>query len=487
MFEVEPEIRGKTFDDFLFRPQKGIIEHRDDVELRSRFSRNISLNFPIVSANMDTVTESRMAIAAAQHGGLGIIHRNLSIEEQAKEVEKAKRAENFIIPNPYTILASKTVKEAKWLMERKKVGTLPVVNESNELLGLLTDTMILFCNDDLQLVSDWMLGIGGGLQFSKEKITSAEEARQELLRWKVTKLPLVDGGFKLKGLIMARDIHRLLRHKVANKDSNGRLRVGAAIGAVGDFLKRADALIKAGVDVLVMDIAHGHSAAMEQGVKEFRRYFPNFELVCGNVATWEGALFLKNLGVDGIKVGVGPGLGCRTRLETGAGVAQLQAIREVYLALGGDPPIIADGGVRNDKDFFMALALGGADCVMVGSDLAGTDEAPGDLIPEPGTNRRSKIYRGMTAPEAKLDYGNDNPDDKRAIRFVEGEERKVPYQGSVNDIFTRIRDHLQGSVSYAGEKTLEEARTKMVQNPLKYFGIISEATKRESKFLNPAD
>ncbi len=477
--KIEPKIVGKTFDDFLLRPQKGIVEHRGDVELKSAFSRNISLNFPIVSANMDTVTESKMAIAIAQHGGIGIIHRNLSIAGQAKEAEETKRAENFIIANPYTILSSKTIREAKRLMEQKNVGTLPVVNKSNELLGLLTDTMILFCDDDSQSVFNWMLEINRGLQFSKKEILSAQEARQELLRWKVTKLPLVDGMFKLKGLIMARDIDRLLRHKVTNKDSNGRLRVGAAIGATGDFLERAAELIRVGVDVLVMDIAHGHSTAMEKGVKEFREKFPDFELICGNTATREGALFLKELGADGIKVGVGPGLGCRTRLETGAGVAQLQAIREIYLALRGELPIIADGGVRHDKDFWIALAFG-ADCVMVGSHLAGTDEAPGDIITEPGTGLKSKIYRGMTAPEAKLENSGDAPEDKRTIQFIEGQERKVPYRGAVNDVLNRIREHLQGSVSYMGEKTLEEARKKTIDDPLKFFTLLSEAAKRES-------
>ena len=477
-FSVEDIFVGKTFDDFSIEPQLGVVEHRENVQLKTRFSKNIGLNLPLVAANMDTVTGPKMCIAMAQHGGIGILPRSaaIPISLQTEWAKKVKRAENFIIAKPYIILISNTVGEARRLMELKKVGTLPVVNESNELLGLLTDTMVLFCDDDSDSVSDWMLKINGGLQFSRKEILSAQEARQELLRWKISKLPLVDSQFKLRGLIMAKDINRLLRHKVANKDSNGRLRVGAAIGATGDYLERADELIKVGVDVIVIDIAHAHNeAVLSKAVEKFREKFGDFELVCGNVATFEGACFLKDLGVQGIKVGIGSGHGCLTRIKTGVGVPQVHAVRSAWHALkDNDIPVVSDGGVRQTGHIPIALAVG-ASSVMVGSMLAGTDEALGRLIRDPLTGASKKEYRGMTSPQAKLATSSED-----SIKNVEGRSEEVPYRGGVAEILKSIQQDLQSMVSYSGEADLESARLKFVQDPLQFLVPLSPAAIQES-------
>ena len=477
-FSVEDIFVGKTFDDFSIEPQLGVVEHRENVQLKTRFSKNIGLNLPLVAANMDTVTGPKMCIAMAQHGGIGILPRSaaIPISLQTEWAKKVKRAENFIIAKPYIILVSNTVGEARRLMELKKVGTLPVVNESNELLGLLTDTMVLFCDDDSDSVSDWMLKINGGLQFSRKEILSAQEARQELLRWKISKLPLVDSQFKLRGLIMAKDINRLLRHKVANKDSNGRLRVGAAIGATGDYLERADELIKVGVDVIVIDIAHAHNeAVLSKAVEKFREKFGDFELVCGNVATFEGACFLKDLGVQGIKVGIGSGHGCLTRIKTGVGVPQVHAVRSAWHALkDNDIPVVSDGGVRQTGHIPIALAVG-ASSVMVGSMLAGTDEALGRLIRDPLTGASKKEYRGMTSPQARLATSSED-----SVKNVEGRSEEVPYRGSVAEILKSIQQDLQSMVSYSGEADLESARLKFAQDPLQFLVPLSPAAVQES-------
>jgi len=477
-FSVEDIFVGKTFDDFSIEPQLGVVEHRENVQLKTRFSKNIGLNLPLVAANMDTVTGPKMCIAMAQHGGIGILPRSaaIPISLQTEWAKKVKRAENFIIAKPYIILISNTVGEARRLMELKKVGTLPVVNESNELLGLLTDTMVLFCDDDSDSVSDWMLKINGGLQFSRKEILSAQEARQELLRWKISKLPLVDSQFKLRGLIMAKDINRLLRHKVANKDSNGRLRVGAAIGATGDYLERADELIKVGVDVIVIDIAHAHNeAVLSKAVEKFREKFGDFELVCGNVATFEGACFLKDLGVQGIKVGIGSGHGCLTRIKTGVGVPQVHAVRSAWHALkDNDIPVVSDGGVRQTGHIPIALAVG-ASSVMVGSMLAGTDEALGRLIRDPLTGASKKEYRGMTSPQARLATSSED-----SVKNVEGRSEEVPYRGSVAEILKSIQQDLQSMVSYSGEADLESARLKFAQDPLQFLVPLSPAAVQES-------
>lgn len=478
-FFVEDIFVGKTFADFTLNPQCGVVEHRKAVSLTSRFSRNISLNLPVVAANMDTVTGPKMCIAMAQEGGIGILPRSdaISIAMQAGWVREVKRAENFIIENPYWILKDKTIGEARTEMTRRNVNTLLVVDAAGELTGMLTTRGISLCQSDSELLRDWMKAkMGGGLIFSRKNITSLQMAAEELKRLRVTKLPLVNKDFKVTGLITSKDIASLMKSHLANKDARGRLRVGAAIGAMGDFLERAAELIKEGVDVIVMDTAHAHNrAVVKPAIENFRKKFGDFELVCGNVATYEGTSFLRDLDVDGIKVGIGSGYGCRTRLQTSSGVPQVQAIRAAWSAVR-EETIISDGGVRHNGHIAQALLLG-ADNVMVGSILAGTDETPGEIIYDPGTGLKYKIYRGMTSPEAK----SEQTDSSEEIKNVEGQSRRVPYTGgSVKEILTGIRHDLQSMVSYAGEESLQEAVKKISPNPAAYLISLSAAAQEES-------
>lgn len=479
-FHVEKFFVGKTFDDFSIPPQMGVVRHREEVSLKTRFSQNISLNFPLVAANMDTVTGPKMCVAMARHGGIGILPRSgaISIELQTKWAEEVKRAENFIIRDPYTISENQTIGEARAKMKEKEVGTLLVTGERNDLVGMVTERGIILCLNDLEPVTDWMQKrMGGGLQFSKSRITKIEEAVSELRKYGVNKLPLIDGlTFEIEGLITAKDIASLLKHKWVNKDKEGRLRVGAAIGATGDYLERAGELIKAGVDVVVMDVAHAHNkAVLLKAVEKFREKFGGFELVCGNVATFEGACFLRDLGVQGIKVGIGSGHGCLTRIKTGVGVPQVHAVRSVWHALKEtDIPVISDGGVRQTGHISIALAVG-ASSVMVGSMLAGTDEALGQLIRDPLTGVSKKEYRGMTSPQAKFSANTSD-----SIKNVEGRSEEVPYRGSVAGILQSIQQDLQSMVSYSGEAGLENARLKFAQDPLKFLIPLSPAAVQES-------
>ncbi len=488
-FLVEDVFVGKTFNDFTLNPQGGVVEHRGDVSLASRFSRNIPLNLPVVAANMDTVTGPKMCIAVAQEGGIGILPRSdsISIMRQAQWVREVKRAENFIIEKPYFVLETDTVGKARAEMASRNVNTLLVVSPAEEeLVGMITTRGICLCLNDTEIAGDWMKKrMGGGLAFSKNNITSLQMAAEELKRFGVTKLPLVDKDFKIKGLITSKDIASLIKNSSANKDTKGRLRVGAAIGATGDYLERAVALIEEGVDVIVMDTAHAHNlAVVRPAIENFRKKFNRFELVCGNVATFEGAGFLNDLGVDGIKVGIGSGYGCRTRLQTSAGVPQVQAIRAAWQGINrnGKPDylfgvsIISDGGVRYNGHIALALLLG-ASSVMVGSMLAGTDETPGEMVNDPADNSKYKIYRGMTSPEAKLEQASFSSE----IKNVEGQSRRVPYTGgSVKEILAGIRHDLQSMVSYAGEKCLQDAMKKINLNPAAYLIPLSVAAQDES-------
>lgn len=477
-FFVEDIFVGKTFGDFTINPQCGLVKHRADVSLQTKFSSNIPLNLPVVAANMDTVTGPEMCIAMAQEGGIGILPRSdsISIEQEAGWVREVKRSENFIIENPYCVRETDTVSQARMEMRKRNVQTLLVVGQNENLAGMVTDQGIGLCMSDSSLVADWMKKlVGGEMVFSKRNISSIEEAIDELTRLKVTKLPLVDGNFKIKGLITSKDIANLAKNSRANKDTKGRLRVGAAIGATGDYLERAAALIETGADVIVMDTAHAHNAAvMELAVERFRSKFGAMELVCGNVATYRAGEFLQDLGVDGIKVGIGSGYGCRTRLETWVGVPQVQAVRAVFRATA--LPIISDGGVRHHGQIALALVLG-ASSVMVGTLLAGTIETPGEIISDPAGGASYKVYRGMTSPEAKL--GGVGSSDK--IKNVEGQSQKVSYTGkSVKEILRRIRHGLQSMVSYAGEKSLSEAIRKVSENPTEYLIPLSQASQDES-------
>jgi len=481
---MESEFAGKTFDDFLFRPRCGRVSSRREVDLTGRLSRGHSLALPIVSANMDSVTGAPMAKSVALEGGVGIIHRGMSIADQAKEVEAVKRSHGYVVEKPFSLPRTATIREAR-LFTRKHNITGILIEEtpgSSRLAGLLSNRDMPWPEDsEDRRVDEFMTPIDRLVTAPPE--VDMAEAERILFERRVEKLPLVDRQRRIRGLITKRDLILTRQRPYSSKDHKGRLLVGAAIGARGDYLERAAALIEAGADVLVIDIAHGHSEVMRSAAEGFRKRFPDAELICGNVGTAEGALFLRDLGVDGIKVGIGPGRGCRTRLETGAGVPQLQAIREVWGAVEDSVSIIADGGVRNDKDIFLAIACG-ASTVMLGGMLSGTDEAPGHVIVDPATGHKIKLYRGMTSPQAVLEAlyeasGNGDVEELLATP-PEGQEMQVPYAGSVLDVLRRIRGHLASAVSYAGAATLAEVRARVAREPLRYLIPLSESSRRES-------
>jgi IMP dehydrogenase len=475
---------GRTFDDFLFRPRLGRVGSRGDVELASPFSRGIRLELPVVSANMDSVTGADMARTMALEGGLGIVHRALSIEDQAREVERVKRSHGWMVEDPIRLPRTATMREARETTRRHGVTGLLIEEEpgSGVLAGLLSKRDM-----------PWIEGRDGDTverhmtPFSKLHLgrpgMSPDEAVRILYEHRIEKLPVVDDARRILGLITKSDILLSRERPDSTKDGKGRLRVGAAVGARGDYLERADALLAAGADVLVVDIAHGHSEVMAEALRSLRKHCSKAEIVAGNVGTAEGALFLRDLGAAAIKVGIGPGRGCRTRLETAAGVPQLQAIHEARLALGDSVPIIADGGMRHDKDIVLAL-LCGASSVMLGSMLSGTDEAPGHVIEDPATHEKHKVYRGMTSPQAVLatHYAAGEEEDlERALETpAEGQELQVPYRGSVRDVLHRVRGHLRSAVSYAGETSLEAARAVLLDRPEAFLITLSAASRQES-------
>jgi IMP dehydrogenase len=475
---------GKTFDDFLFRPQKGITESRRKVHLVSELTKTISLKLPVVSSNMDSVTDADMARAMALEGGIGVVHRSMDIERQARKIAQVKRSQSAVIENPLCLPLDTSIRKAKNFARNNDITGILIETESGSgiLAGLLSGRDMPWTNEfDTRPVSEFMTPLDR-LITDKPEI-SKEEAAKILFDKRIERLPLIDSGRRIHGLITRKDLFSLRERPDASKDSKGHLLMCAAIGAHGDYLERASALLEAGADILFIDIAHGHSNVMEEAVAATRKQFNDVPLICGNVATGEGAQFMKDIGVDAIKVGVGPGRGCRTRLETAAGVPQLQAIREAYEAVGDSIPIMADGGIKTDKDIFLALICG-ASTVMLGSALSGTDEAPGRIIEDPATNTKKKIYRGMTSPEAVLeslyDSENDNEADTALETPAEGQEIQVPYKGSVVDILRRIRGHLQSSVSYAGEVSLQDARKKILSEPGQYLIPLSISSQRES-------
>ena len=476
--------RGRTYDDFLFRPQKGRVGSRGGVRLTSRLTEAIGLELPIVSANMDSVTESGMARVMALEGGIGVIHRALPIEEQAREVERVKRSHGWIIEEPIRLPRTATLREAREATRRHGVTGLLIEESrgSGILAGVLSKRDMPWGTErDHESVERFMTP--AAKLHTRPPGVSPDEAARLLFEHKIEKLPLVDERGTIRGLITKSDILLSRERPGSTKDRKGRLTVAAAIGARGDFLDRAEALLAAGADALLVDIAHGHSEVMEEAVRSIRARFPSAELIAGNVGTEEGARFLLDLGVSAIKVGIGPGRGCRTRLETAAGVPQLQAIHEAWRAVAGKVPVIADGGVRNDKDVFLALACG-ASSVMLGSLLSGTDEAPGRVIEDPATREKRKIYRGMTSPQAVFEalYDDADPDEiERAMdQPSEGQEVQVPYRGSVRDVLHRIRGHLQSAVSYGGESSLEAVRSRVLADPERYLIPLSGASARES-------
>lgn len=484
MARVEAELFGRTFDDFLFRPQRGIVESRRKVELGSPLTKTLDISLPVIAANMDSVTRKEMAKTLALEGGVGIIHRGMSIADQAREVSSVKRSHGHLVEKPLCLAKGATIREARIFTKKHHITGILIEETpgSMKLAGLLSNRDMPWSEAERdRRVEEFMTPVSR-LVTASPKITSAEAERLMFER-RIEKLPVVDEQGLIRGLITKKDLILSRQRPYSSKDQKGRLLVGAAIGAQGDYLERTAELVAAGADVLVIDIAHGHSDVMKEAIEALRKKFGAVQLIAGNVGTGEGAKFLQELGADAVKVGIGPGRGCRTRLETAAGVPQLQAIREAYHAVGGAIPIIADGGIKNDKDIFLAIACGAA-TVMLGGMLSGTDEAPGHVIVDPATGQKKKIYRGMTSPEAVLQslYEGDDAESARAVLATpaEGQEIQVPYKGSVLDILNRIRGHLASSVSYAGEATLAAVREKIVPRVTEYLIPLSESSYRES-------
>jgi IMP dehydrogenase len=478
-----PVPEALTFDDVLLLPARSDVIPAT-ASTQTQLTRNISLNIPIVSSAMDTVTESHMAIALAQQGGLGIIHRNLSIEQQANEVDKVKRSESGMIVDPVTMHATDKVSDALEVMRKYKISGVPIT-EHGKLVGILT-------NRDLRFETRFDIPIDS-VMTKKNLITvpvgtTLEEAEKILHQHRVEKLLVVDDKYNLKGLITVKDIQKKLKYPNAAKDSHGRLRVGAAIGATGDFLERAQELAEAKVDVLAIDSAHGHSSKVLEAVNLVKSKLPEVELLAGNVATFDGACELARAGADGIKVGIGPGSICTTRVVTGAGVPQITAIAEAYRATkDSGVPIIADGGIKYSGDITKALAAG-ASSVMIGSLFAGTDESPGELILYQG--RSFKSYRGMGSLGAMAQGSSERyfqsaegdsstsvseGESNRLAKLVpEGIEGRVPYRGSVAMIIYQMVGGLKSGMGYCGCSTIPELLQKT------RFVRISNAGLRES-------
>jgi IMP dehydrogenase len=481
MPELEAFFVGRTFDDFLLRPQHSPVATRRGVSLAMPLAAGMALELPILGANMDTVVGEEMAKTLALEGALGFLHRNASIAEQAARVRYVKTRHSYVIDDPLWLPRTATIGEARLEIRRHNASSFLVeeTKGSRRLAGLLSHRdMPLDTGSDARPVADFMTP--RERLVTRSPTVSLEEAERAMFEHRIEKLPLVDEHGKLVGLVTMRDLKLYKQKPHSTKDSRGRLRVGAAVGATGDYLERAAALVEQEVDVLLLDVAHADSDTVARAVGKLRARLPRVPLVVGNVATADAARFLLGLGVDAIKVGVGPGRGCRTRLETGAGVPQLQAVREVYLAVEGRLPVIADGGVRDDKDLFLAIACG-ASSVMLGSMLSGTDEAPGMVVEDPATRQKMKLYRGMTSPEAVADGAEEEDELAEALRTpAEGQSVRVPYVGSVVGILSRVRGHLQSAVSYAGEATLQAAHDKIARDPARFLIPLSEASRRES-------
>lgn len=450
----EPPL-GLTFDDVLLVPRRSRVHTRADVDTSTQLTLQIEMAMPVISANMDAVTESVMAVAMAREGGIGIIHRFLSIEQQVAEVHRVKRAESIVLDEPYTIRPTRPIREALSFMEEHGSAGLLVLDDDNRVLGLVTARDVLF-EDDLEKPVATVMTPRERLVTAPPEI-GLEEARKILHEHRVEKLPLVDNQGRLRGLITSRDIRSRMRYPRATKDPRGRLRVGAGVGIRGDFLERAGALVAEGVDVLVMDVAHGHTEAALNAVVRLREAYPDVAVIAGNVATAEGTRDLIERGAHAVKVGVGAGSTCTTRVVTGAGVPQLTAVMECARAAAASGiPIISDGGIRNSGDITKALAAG-ASSVMLGNLLAGAEESPGALVLRNG--RQYKTYRGMaslwaTARRRALDSPVDDEDLSQIV--AEGVEAMVPYRGKVADVLTQLIGGLRSGMSYCGARTIPE-------------------------------
>jgi IMP dehydrogenase len=480
MSEIEPFFVGRTFDDFLFRPQHSPVATRRQVELTMPLVPGLDLALPVLGANMDTVVGEEMAKTLALEGGIGFLHRNCSIRAQAESVRYVKTRHSFVIEQPAMLDRSATIGDAR--QEARKTNSSSLLIEDGRGSGLLAGIlshrdMPLDSRSDARPVTEFMTPRERLL--TRPPTVSLDEAERAMFEHRVEKLPLVDAENRVQGLVTMRDLKLHKQKPHSSKDARGRLLVGAAVGAAGDYLERAQALVEQELDVLLLDVAHADSEVVARAVAALRRRIDALPLVVGNVATAESARRLREMGAHAIKVGVGPGRGCRTRLETGAGVPQLQAVREAWCATDGAVPIIADGGVKDDKDLFLAIACG-ASTVMLGSMLSGTDEAPGLVVQDPATRQNMKLYRGMTSPEAVVAAAEGGELSEALRTPAEGQSVRVPYVGSVVGILDRIRGHLQSAVSYAGETSLCAAHEKIARDPGRFLVALSDAARRES-------
>ena len=454
-FESERIVsEGLTFDDVLLVPAYSEVLPRE-VDLTSKLSRNITLNSPIVSAAMDTITDSRLAIALARTGGIGIIHKNMSIEQQAREVKRVKRSENGMIYDPITILPSATAKDALDLMSEFKIGGIPVIDENRILLGIVTNRDLRFETNMQKSIVDIMTKDN---LITIKQSDDVSQAGDVLQRYKIEKLPVVDENNKLVGLLTYKDIFKAADNPRACKDKKGRLRVGASIGVSGDTFERLEALTKADVDVIVIDTAHGHSKGVIDVLRKAKQMYPHIDFIAGNIATPEAALALVEAGADGVKVGIGPGSICTTRVIAGVGVPQLSAIFAVSKALEKTGvPVIADGGIRYSGDIVKALAAG-ASSIMAGSLFAGLEESPGETIIFQG--RKFKTYRGMGSVEAmqlgsKDRYFQDVEDDIKKL-VPEGIAARVPYKGTLAETVYQLMGGLRAGMGYCGAATIKD-------------------------------
>ena len=441
--------QGLTFDDVLLIPAHSDVLPRD-VDVRTHLTQNVTLNIPVMSAGMDTVTEAEMAIAMAREGGIGVIHKNMSIDEQAREVKLVKRSEHGIIVDPIYLAPDNTLSDADELMNKYHISGVPIT-ENGKLVGIITNRDMRFETDLSRPISDIMTSKG---LITAPEHTTMEEAKRILQAHRIEKLPLVDDDGYLKGLITIRDIEKMRKYPNSNKDSDGRLKVAAAIGVTSDVEDRVEALLDAKADVLVIDTAHGHSEGVLQTIRRLRKAFPHLELIAGNVATYDATKALIEAGVSAVKVGIGPGSICTTRVIAGIGVPQITAIYDCAKAAEGTGiPIIADGGIQYSGDIAKALGAG-ASCVMLGNLLAGTEEAPGEMIIYQGKNYKS--YRGMGSLGAMQAGSKDRYFQQNAKKLVpEGIEGRIPYKGHVSDVLFQLIGGLRASMGYCGAKNIK--------------------------------
>lgn len=459
---------GLSFDDVLIVPQKSDVLPTE-CDTCTYVARGIKLHIPLVSSPMDTVTEARMAIAIAREGGIGIIHRNMSVEQQTVEVDKVKRTEHGIILNPVYLAPNDTIADALKIMERYHISGVPITQEG-KLIGILTNRDLRFEDNHTRRIYEVM---------TKDNLitgpvgTTLDQAKEKLRHHKIEKLPIVDDDGRLRGLITIKDIEKIRQFPFATKDGNGRLCVGAAVGPLKDPVGRAAALAESGVDVIVVDSAHGHSAGVLNAVREIKKAFPDLPVIGGNIVTAEGVKDLVEAGADGIRVGVGPGSICTTRVVTGVGVPQITAIMETTReAKKHGVPVIADGGIRLSGDIVKAIATG-ADCVMIGNIFAGTDETPGDI--EIYRNRSYKVYRGMGSIGAMKDGSSDRYAQMDTNRLVpEGIEGRVPYKGQLSDTVHQLIGGLRSGMGYCGARTIKELQEKV------RFTRVTQSSVRES-------